>query len=193
MDVEDVDDPIVPGLAGRRVLVVGASAGIGRGIATAAVSSGAAVVFASRRPEALAEAVERAGGGTPIAVDVRDEDRVAQLLSQAAEALGGLDAFVYATGYSSFGLLEDLTADAWRAVLETNLVGAALVGRHAIPHLAASGGVGFFLSSESVGRPRPGLVHYSASSPTSASHRSPSARRSERSSATRSSPGSSRA
>jgi NAD(P)-dependent dehydrogenase (short-subunit alcohol dehydrogenase family) len=150
-------------LADKRILVVGASAGIGRGVATAAVADGAKVAFCSRRQQALEDAVKRAGGGTPITADVRDEAQVEQLLSSTAEALGGLDAFVYVTGYSGFGMLAELDAEEWRRVLETNTVGASLVARFALPHLRASSGVGFFISSEAVGRPRPGLVHYSAS------------------------------
>jgi len=150
-------------LAGKRILVVGASAGIGRSIATAATAAGGSVVFSARRQRALEEAVERAGGGVPIAVDVRDEPQVEALLAETVRALGGLDGLVYATGYSTLGRLAELDAEAWRVVLETNVVGAALVGRYALAHLGASSGVAFFLSSEAVGRPRVGLVHYSAS------------------------------
>ena len=95
-------------LAGKRVLVIGASAGIGRGVATAAVAAGADVAFCSRRQDKLEAAVKRAGGGTPIAADMRDVAQVEQLLTSTSEALGGLDAFVYVTGYSGFGMLKDL-------------------------------------------------------------------------------------
>ena len=150
-------------IAGKRILVVGASAGIGRSTATAAVAAGANVVFSARRQHALEAAVKRAGGGSAIAADVRDQTQVEHLLASTVETLGGLDGLVYATGCSTFGVLTDLDAEDWRLVLETNAVGAALVGRYAVPHLASSGGVAFFLSSEAVGRPRVGLVHYGAS------------------------------
>jgi NAD(P)-dependent dehydrogenase (short-subunit alcohol dehydrogenase family) len=150
-------------LAAKRILVVGASAGIGRAVATAAVGAGANVVFSARRQQALESAVKSAGGGTPIAADVRDEAQVERMLAAAADALGGLDGLVYATGCSTFGALTDLSADDWRVVLETNVVGAALIGRYAVPHLEPANGVAFFLSSEAVGRPRFGLVHYGAS------------------------------
>jgi len=156
-------DDSAASIAGKRILVVGASAGIGRSIASAAVAAGANVVFSARRQHALEAAVKSAGGGSAIAADVRDQAQVARLLAATTETLGGLDAFVYATGCSTFGVLTDLAAEDWRLVLETNVVGAALVGRYAVPHLAASGGVAFFLSSEAVGRPRVGLVHYGSS------------------------------
>ena len=64
---------------------------------------------------------------------------------------------------SPLGRLVDTTADEWHAVLETNVVGAALVCRYAIPHLDASGGRALFISSVSVEDPRPFLVPYGAS------------------------------
>jgi len=150
-------------LAGKRILAVGASSGIGRGIGLAAVAAGAEVVFTARRKPELEAAVEAAGGGHAIAADICDEAQVARLIDESVEVLGGLDGFVYSTGYSSFGMTGDLTAATWNKVLGTNLIGAALLARFAIPHLRKASGVGFFLSSEAVGRPRPGLVHYSTS------------------------------
>lgn len=145
------------------MLVVGASSGVGRAIGLVSARLGADVVFSARREQKLLENVATAGSGHAIAADVQDEQQVERLVAESVEAMGGLDVLVYATGYSGFGMLGDLTAEAWAKVLATNVVGAALVGRYASPHLRSSGGVAFFLSSESVGRPRPGLVHYSSS------------------------------
>ena len=147
---------------GKRLLVVGASAGIGRAAATAAVAAGAGVVFSARRREQLETAVAQAGGGVPIVCDVRDAERCEALVAASAKALGGLDALLYVTATSPLARLADTDAETWRTVLETNLVGAALVTRAALPLLSGHG-LAAYVSSDTVGRPREGLVAYSVS------------------------------
>ena len=92
--------------------------------------------------------------------DVRVEDDCRRIVEEAVAGLGGLDALLYASGVSPLGRLVDTGADDWRAVFETNVVGAALVSRHAVGHLEASNGRALFLSSVSVEDPRPFLVPY---------------------------------
>lgn len=149
-------------MKGKRVLVVGASSGIGRAVGLRAASQGAHVAFCARRADRLGEAVTAAGGGHAIAADVRDPADCERLVAEAVTLLGGLDVVLYATGISPLRKLNDTGATEWDQVLETNLVGAHLVMRAALPHLAASG-VFAVLSSDSVGTPRPGLVPYAAS------------------------------
>jgi len=83
------------GLTDRRLLVVGASSGMGRAAALSLARSGASVAFASRRREALDEAVSEAGSGTVITLDVLDEQDVERGVTEAAAALGGLDGILY--------------------------------------------------------------------------------------------------
>lgn len=151
-------------LEGRRVLVVGASSGIGRAIALAAAHAGARVAIAARRLDRLREVVDEAGEAVwPVQCDVRVPvacDLVARAVEQE---LGGLDTLVYATGVNRLALLAETDVDTWRELLETNLVGAALVTRSALPALVAAGGRVAFLSSDSVDRPFPGLGAYAAS------------------------------
>jgi NAD(P)-dependent dehydrogenase (short-subunit alcohol dehydrogenase family) len=149
-------------LEGRRVLVVGASAGIGRSIATQCVQRGASVAFCARRADVLEAAVADAGGGAVVTGDVRVEADCRGIVEQTVAAIGGIDAICYSAAMSPLRLLADTGADDWRAVLDTNVIGAALVTRAALPHLSDRALVAF-LSSESVGRPRHGLVAYAAS------------------------------
>jgi NAD(P)-dependent dehydrogenase (short-subunit alcohol dehydrogenase family) len=156
-------------LTGRRVLVVGASAGIGRGIAQAAVRAGAEVAFGARRKDQLEAAVEEtgdAGGsgrGVAVAGDVREDGGGAALVRAAADALAGpLDLVVYTAAMSPLALLGDMTFADWQAVFETNVVGAAMVARAAVDHLAPDGVIAL-MSSETAGRPRHGLVAYACS------------------------------
>jgi NAD(P)-dependent dehydrogenase (short-subunit alcohol dehydrogenase family) len=148
-------------LQGQRILIVGASSGIGRSVGIQAAAAGADVAFAARRTDRLEAAVAEAGGrGLVITCDVRDDEQCAQAVAQAVERFGGLDAVVYGAGTSPLTKSHDATGDVWREVLETNVIGAAQVTRAALPHLEASGGRLMFLGSSSVGRPYPGLVPY---------------------------------
>jgi NAD(P)-dependent dehydrogenase (short-subunit alcohol dehydrogenase family) len=148
-------------LKGHRILVVGASSGIGRAVGLQAAAAGADVAFAARRIDRLEAAVAQSGGrSVAISCDVRDDEQCAQAVAQTVERFGGLDAVVYGAGTSPLTRSHDATGDLWRMVLETNVIGAAQVARAALPHLETSGGRLVFLGSSSVGRPYPGLVPY---------------------------------
>lgn len=149
------------GLAGRGVLVVGASAGIGRSFAVRAAARGARVVAAARRAERLDEVVAEMGGGTAVAVDVRSGDDLDRLAG-AARAEGPLDVVLYAAAGSPLRHLADTTARDWEQVLATNVIGYNAVVRAVLPHLAPAGVVAA-LSSEIVAVPRSALGAYAAS------------------------------
>jgi NAD(P)-dependent dehydrogenase (short-subunit alcohol dehydrogenase family) len=149
-------------LAGRAALVVGASSGIGKGLAARLATLGASVVVAARRAELLSAVAADMGAATSVVGDVRVEADCERIVTEAVAAVGPLDLVVYATGTSVLRPLAELTAADWQLVLETNLVGASLVARAAVPHLRDHAIVAF-MSSETVGRPRHGLVAYAAS------------------------------
>jgi NAD(P)-dependent dehydrogenase (short-subunit alcohol dehydrogenase family) len=151
-------------LRGSRVLVVGASSGIGREVARQTVAAGARVVFAARRADKLEDAVAEAGDGASAAVcDVRVPEQCDAVVADAVAQLGGLDVVVYATAIDPLVRLVDTDADRWRAVFETNVFGASLVTRAALAALTASRGRMVFISASSVGRPLPGMGAYETS------------------------------
>ena len=86
------------GIEGKVALVMGASRGLGRGVAAALVREGAQVALASRSEERLEEAVAEIGGGTAFVADATDLDRLARLPLEVAEALGSVDILVTNTG-----------------------------------------------------------------------------------------------
>lgn len=151
-------------LAGRRILVVGASSGVGRALGLAAAGHGAHVAFAARRLELLHTAVEEAGPPSlALACDVTDESSVTQAVEGAASAFGGIDAVVYATGVDPLVRIETVDAATWSHLFATNVTGASLVTRAALPHLLAVRGRAVFISATSVGRPLPGMGAYATS------------------------------
>ncbi len=149
----------------RRVLVVGGSSGIGRSLTVALGRRGHPVVVAARRADVLAGVVAAAGPtATGLVGDASDPGRCRTMVDEAADALGGLDAVVYAAGASPLGAVAATSASTWRDVLATNVVGPALVVSAALDHLRAGADpLCALLTSHSVGRPWPGLVPYAAS------------------------------
>lgn len=148
-------------LDGLRLLVVGASSGIGRAVGGLAGRSGARVALAARRMEPLTQARAEAGGeAVVIACDVTDARQCRDVVEASVDALGGLDAVVYAAGSSPLRLIGDCDEQLWSEVLATNLVGAALVAAASLPSLVATRGRLVLLGSSSVGRPYPGLTAY---------------------------------
>ncbi len=151
-------------LQGARVLVVGASSGIGRAVAVQSVAAGAQVVLAARRAEKLADAVAAAGAGASLAIcDVRDAEQCDAVVRDAVVRLDGLDVVVYATAIDPLVRLVDTDAERWHDVFATNVVGASLVARAALAPLTASKGRMVFISASSVGRPLPGMGAYETS------------------------------
>lgn len=153
---------MTPDLAGRRVLVVGASAGIGRATAVAAVRAGASVVLSARRAGALAAAVAEAGGGVAVAGDVCRPGGPGEIVAGAVAELGEIDLLVHTVGFADLRSLADTDAATWHDTLSANVVGLNMLLRAALPHMAP-GGVAAVLSSETSGTPRHGLVPYAAS------------------------------
>lgn len=150
------------GLTGARVLVVGASAGIGREIGLAATRAGATVAFAARRKDRLEHAVADAGSGIAVVLDVTEPPSVERGIELAARELGGLDVVAYASGVASIAPLSEETEENWRRTLATNVIGAATVAKVAIPHLSRDGLL-FFTSSSNTYRRLWGLSAYGAS------------------------------
>ncbi len=143
---------------------MGGSSGVGRAVGLRASQAGARVAFAARRLDRLEKTVAEADGeAIAIGCDVRDPAACRDAVSSAAGAFGGLDALLYATGMSPLAMLPDATQDAWREVMDVNLIGASLVTAAALPHLQESGGRALYISSYSVRQSLPGLALYRVS------------------------------
>ena len=149
-------------------VVTGAGSGIGRAVAVGLAREGYGVVLAGRRREALEGTAEAAGSGSTLVVptDVTQPDQVTHLFDQAAAHFGRVDVLFNNAGVSAPGmLLEELTVDQWRAVIETNLTGPFLCTQAAFRVMKAQsprGGRIINNGSISAASPRPNSAPYTA-------------------------------
>ena len=123
------------GIDGRVALVMGASKGIGRGIAAALAAEGAKVAMASRSAERIETAAAEIEGETlPLVADSEDLDRMTALPGEVAGALGPVESLVANTGGPPLGGTTDNPQQEWEAAYRTlvlapkALVDAALPG-----------------------------------------------------------------
>jgi NAD(P)-dependent dehydrogenase (short-subunit alcohol dehydrogenase family) len=149
-------------------IVTGAGSGIGKAVAAALVRNGYAVALAGRRQDALDVAARSMGGRTlAIATDVSDPKSVANLFARTKETFGRLDLLFNNAGTGAPGtiLLEDLSFEMWKAVVDTNLTGAFLCTQEAFRIMKAQnprGGRIINNGSISAHVPRPNSAPYTA-------------------------------
>jgi NAD(P)-dependent dehydrogenase (short-subunit alcohol dehydrogenase family) len=137
----DQEGSIPRRLTGRRAIVTGAGAGIGRAIALRLSAEGARVMVADV-DLAAAETVAGEVGSEAFAhqVDVSREESAAAMIARASEAWGGLDVLVNNAGIGVAATTPDTDSDDWRRVLEVCLTGTFFAMKHAIPVLREGGG-----------------------------------------------------
>lgn len=119
------------GLAGKRALITGGTTGIGLAIAKALAHEGVNVAVASRsaRPAAIEELRGLGVRAEWIQADVSVVEGVAGMVTQAHEALGGLDLFVNNAAGTWHEAITRLTEEAWSSTLATNLTACAFACR----------------------------------------------------------------
>ncbi|KAF4516440.1 hypothetical protein B566_EDAN003186 [Ephemera danica] len=132
-------------LAGKAILVLGASSGIGASTALALGRAGAKVALASRRAEAMQDlaAQIQAAGGTALVIpaDVNVEADVARAVAKTVETFGRLDGAFNNAGISGrSGPLKDMTQADFNAVMNTNVQGVFLAMKHEIAAMLKTGG-----------------------------------------------------
>lgn len=149
-------------LAGKRVVVVGASAGIGRAFAIRAGKEGANLLVAARRSDRLVEAVAEAGCGTSVAADARNAQDCERIAGAARDRLGAIDLLFVSIGYAPLRMFADTSSEEWFDVMQTNVVGVHRVVKACLPVLEPAAVVAT-MTSETVGQPRAALGAYSCS------------------------------
>jgi 3-oxoacyl-[acyl-carrier protein] reductase len=156
-------------IAGRSVVVSGASKGIGKGIARVFARAGANVVITARRPDTLDVAVAELSGlpGTVTAVpgDVADPEDCARVAAAALERNGGIDVLCANAGIFPDAKLDVMTPADVDNVFSTNVKGTIFMVQACLSALTASGRGRVVLTSSITGpiTGYPGWAHYGAS------------------------------
>jgi short-subunit dehydrogenase len=126
-------------ISGSRVLVTGASSGIGRAIAEQTARRGARVLLAARSEPTLIQIAERLkkDGGDAVALraDVTSTEDRQRLIAAAVEHFGGLDILVNNAGVLATGHFADAAPERLRTIMEVNFFAAAELIRLAVPQL----------------------------------------------------------
>jgi len=148
----------------RGAIVTGAGSGIGAACARRLGADGHGVVLSGRRREPL-EVVAAELGDAAVVVpgDVGDPAHADELARVASATWGGIDGVVLNAGIGTSLPAGDDTPDGWDAVLRTNLTGAFLVARAALPSLVERRGAIVAVASNNAGRAGPGWASYCAS------------------------------
>jgi len=147
---------------GRRVIVTGATGGIGRAIVAVLAQSGCRVAACDAPGAPVAEL---GGVAATATFDVRDRDALRAGVADAIDSLGGCDAVVANAGVvDTIHRAERFSDEDWRTDMETNLYGAFFLAQAAFEALAASGdGRVVLISSVAAEVAIPGQVAYGAS------------------------------
>jgi short-subunit dehydrogenase len=124
-------------LAGKRVIVTGASSGVGRAVALELASRGARVLATARRGDRLEELCRNAAPAAiePLAGDICEPAFRDRLVAAAVSRLGGLDALIAAAGGGAIGPFRDLTPDTFARIIDLDLTAPAELVRRGLPDL----------------------------------------------------------
>ncbi|NHZ73875.1 MAG: SDR family oxidoreductase [Nitrospirae bacterium] len=150
-------------------LVTGGSRGIGRAIVDALAKEGWKVFFCSQSAESAAQASQELaarfqGQIQGRACDVGQQDAVDDLVSWAVAEAGRIDCLVNNAGIGHFGPVDEISGEAWRLLIRTNLNGAFYATRAVVPRMKAQGG-GWIINIASLAGKNPfaGGAAYNAS------------------------------
>ena len=151
-------------VAGMKIVVTGASSGIGAHIARSLADAGANVVAAARRLDALQELSAGSERLHPLAMDVTDPESVVRGMAEAAEVMGGLNGLFANAGISRGVPAIKMGEDDWNDQIEINLNGVFRCCREAAHHMSQGDGGSILATSSIVGlRPGLGVAAYAAS------------------------------
>lgn len=133
--------------------VTGSNRGLGRAVVDGALATGDSVIATTRKPEQLRDLVAKHGDRVlPLALDVTDNDAVLQAVATGHARLGHLDVVVNNAGYGDIAAIEDVTAESFRAQIETNFFGVVNVTKAVLPILREQQGGHIFQVSSLGGR-----------------------------------------
>lgn len=150
-------------LRGARVLITGASRGIGEALAVAFTSAGATVALIARDADAI-KALAASLGGSAHPADLSDPAQVASLISRVEREAGPVDVLVNNAAVAIAGEFASLSAEQVRSMTEVNYLAPAELIRQVLPGMLSRGrGHIVNMSSQAGSVAMPGVAAYSAS------------------------------
>jgi meso-butanediol dehydrogenase / (S,S)-butanediol dehydrogenase / diacetyl reductase len=150
-------------LAGKVVVVTGASRGVGRGISATFAAEGAAVAMLARGGSELEEAAASLTGALPVLCDIADPASVRAAFSTIEARLGGIDVLVNNAALANPRLIEEADDDLAQREVAANILGPIYCIREAVRSMRLRGGGDIInVSSESIRNPYPYLGLYAA-------------------------------
>lgn len=164
MNIESEFSKSADRLRGRKIVVTGASSGIGRMTAHLFAQAGASLALLDRsHPDT--SSLASLPNVYRFEVDVTDDVNIERLIDEAAASMGGIDGVVNAAGIMSTGQIHDLSISAWRRVVEVNLFGTYAVTRSCLKWMASEkkGTIVNISSAAGLLSNTPGLTAYAAS------------------------------
>jgi short-subunit dehydrogenase len=147
------------GIAGKTVVITGASSGIGRLTALSFAERGACLGLIARSSDGLAslaaEIRERGGRSFVFPADIADANAIQRAADQIARQFGGIDLWINNAGLSIYGLDSEVSLKDFQRVMEVNFYGQVYGVRAALPHLEKSGGqiIGILSVESEIGAP----------------------------------------
>ncbi|MEM9140371.1 MAG: SDR family oxidoreductase, partial [Pseudomonadota bacterium] len=148
-------------VTGKIVVVTGAAGGIGRALAQAFATHGAAHVVVADVQGGAVEETARAIGGTAIVTDLSQEAAIQHLIQMTEAQIGPIDIFCSNAGIMVYGGAE-VSDDEWERIWQINLMAHVWAARHVVPRMVARGG-GYLLNTASAA----GLLSQIGSAPYS--------------------------
>jgi short-subunit dehydrogenase len=158
-------------LDGKRVLVTGASSGIGLELARVLAARGAVLAISSRSAERLEQISEELASAVPgirkplpVACDIADGESVRHLIGACVESLGTVDVLINNAGICVYGSVERTPVTDFRALLDVNFLGPVQAMLEILPFMKRQGhGLIVNISSVAAIHGVPYLGAYSAS------------------------------
>jgi NADP-dependent 3-hydroxy acid dehydrogenase YdfG len=151
-------------LSGRRVLVTGASGGIGAAVARRVLAAGGKAALLARRENRIAALVSELGSGAAaFPCDVTDDTALRIAVSAAADALGGIDAIVANAGAAHMGHISSGDPAVWRECIGLNLLACLSTARYGLDHITTTPADIVLIGSTAALRPTEATGIYSAS------------------------------